>query len=778
MKKIMLSMSLMLAALALTNCTNVDVEDAINVGNNSGDGVTITVNAESRATVDGKAVVWQEGDAISFGSLAEGSTYTTACLYDYVYISDNKFRNEGGSAFTGNHTFYALWPVVHKSTSTNYAEVYTANETTKTPQTSQKYHNVGKTLIQNGNSNADHVLAESPMYWKSDANVAFEDINVTLKHTTSLMKFTIVNNHTEAITVTGLKMIAPEGVNISGTYYVNLETGALVASGANYVSNEATVSVENGTAIAAGESMDVYMPVAPFALAADDVITITVTTGEGYLLNLEKTMTAAKTFAAGKLNTATVDFKNPSLTKTYNTVAEFVADVKADADLNMTGSVVYGYVTGIAADAANMSYGTVIISDNTGEKNSGIAFYNTNGLVKHSKLSVGDYLKIDLTNSAIGTFKGRTQITGTLPDDVKIEIDGDENHLIYKEISIADYLADAEAYNCVYMKFTGLKPVAASVGANAATEIKLTDNTSELTVTNNSKWGVGLANTICDLTGDLYAIGYTVDGAAGVVPMLEKDIVDFFAPCVISPARVTFDSVAGTQVITATVREGYTITNIAVADNDWLTVVPDASSNSASASATENTTGAARETTVNVTVTNTINTVVMPVTVIQRAAGATVTPATYTLTFPDGNSEKVSGYTSAWTATMDDKVWDIANFNNYNNGWAYIKCGRKSDASTAHIATSWAVEEEMAQMKITVGALSNSDKITSASLIVATDSTFGGVVETIPVTLAAGEVVVDITTPTANCYYKLEIVMTPTGKTGNVQINKVVLTNE
>ena len=55
-----------------------------------------------------------------------------------------------------------------------------------------------------------------------------------------------------------------------------------------------------------------------------------------------------------------------------------------------------------------------------------------------------------------------------------------------------------------------------------------------------------------------------------------------------------------------------------------------------------------------------------------------------TLTFSKETNEKsISSYTETWTATIDKFTWSIANFNNNNNGWQYIKCGSKKNGSPA-----------------------------------------------------------------------------------------------
>lgn len=60
-----------------------------------------------------------------------------------------------------------------------------------------------------------------------------------------------------------------------------------------------------------------------------------------------------------------------------------------------------------------------------------------------------------------------------------------------------------------------------------------------------------------------------------------------------------------------------------------------------------------------------------------RAAGGEA-PKTYILTFPGTDeAEKVNDYTSTWNATRDGFTWELANWNNYNNGWNQVKAGRK-----------------------------------------------------------------------------------------------------
>ena len=148
-----------------------------------------------------------------------------------------------------------------------------------------------------------------------------------------------------------------------------------------------------------------------------------------------------------------------------------------------------------------------------------------------------------------------------------------------------------------------------------------------------------------------------------------------------------------------------------------------------------------------------------------------------TLTFPDDNSEKnkVNGYVDTWKAIIGKDSWSIANFNNYQwDGWTYIRCGRKSDASVASIATDFAIDQPISSVVVTFNKLNNADKVNSISLIVASDADFANVVETVEApNKEAGDMIFAITNPKANYYYKLVFDCQPTGKNGNIEISKV-----
>lgn len=603
-------MSLMLAALTLTNCTKDAAEDKAIVDNGKGFSFTANIDGvgDTKATLEGVKTVWEAGDQVGFGGIKESDTYATARLYGFDYVSGNVFSN-AKSTFSTPNQFYAIFPTALDVTKGEYLEVYTANYTDDATKVNTSKHpayfNVGyngtdKTAIVQKGASAAHVPAYSPMYWMSNGAISPENLAVQFHHTTSLMKFTVINTEEKAITVKSVRLAVPTSIDICGTYYINFENGELIPSGANFVYSSATVEVEGAAALAKGESFDVYMPVAPFALAAGDAVTIIVSATDGSICTVEKTMKAAIAFEAGKINTATVNFVKDAVAETPMTVSELAQAIEAGTT-TFAGKRVQGFVSAVAAgDTDNFSKGTVILTDNSGNEYSAVKFYNNaaTGLAQFSGLAIGDELEIDLSNAGIGDYNGK-QITGVTVDNV---INGEAvstgNVIVAKEISIADYKANFAAYNNVYLKFVDVIPTVAGVFTGT---IAFTDGTNEVNAYGKTSkygdWDDGKIE-IGKVKGTLYGVGQMYQNAPQLVPVTVADIEAFAAPFTIDKESVAFTADGGTETVKVTLKEGYTlgaVENTAA----WLTVTP-ASDGTILFTAAANTETVARD--VNVTV--------------------------------------------------------------------------------------------------------------------------------------------------------------------------------
>ena len=136
------------------------------------------------------------------------------------------------------------------------------------------------------------------------------------------------------------------------------------------------------------------------------------------------------------------------------------------------------------------------------------------------------------------------------------------------------------------------------------------------------------------------------------------------------------------------------------------------------------------------------------------------------------NSKAVSSYDNSWSATNEDFTVDLTNFNNNNNGWNYVKCGRKNNASTGTITTASAIDKAVTKVVVTVDAFT-SGKVNSFKLYVASNAEFSTDIQTISHSIATGANTFTVTAPTENQFYKIEIDCESGSSNGLVQISKI-----
>lgn len=735
MKKLFLSMSLMLAALTLTNCTKDAAEDKAIVDN--GKGFSFTANIDTRANLEGVKTVWEAGDQIGLGgSIDNMQENKNVQLLAFDYVSGSTFNNAEAS-YADAQTFYAIYPFT--ANSTGFSGIYPADHASRANQTTV-YYVVGSKgeAIQNGAS-AAHIPAVSPMYWVSEGAVAPAALAVQLHHTTSLMKFTVTNGEDAALTVKSLKLTVPSTIKICGTFYLDVATGELISSGANYTYSAQTVSVENAPALAKGESFDVYMAVAPFELAADDAISVVVTATDGTTCTIEKKMAAATAFEVGKLNTATVNFVKDAVAETPMTVSELVAKINAGST-SFAGQMVQGTVAAFAADSnQNLSFGTVILTDNTGELNSGVKFYGTaaGSLINTPDMTVGDVLVISLNNATAAERGEATQITGVLAADV-LDVVGYTDTFVAKEVTIADYNANALAYDNLYLKFVDVTPAAASVGATATQALTFTQNGNDLTVYNRGAWAAGKDIVITAITGTLYGFGQYYN-APQVVPMTATDLEAFKDPCELSVYKYSFAATGGEEVVTATLTAGYALGEVK-SDAAWLTVIP--STDGIIISAAANTATESRTATVTVPVTKDgVVVVTKTIEVSQRASGDTTVEKTAEFVFSEfgyENGKAISAPATKGDITITFAKGSASNDTAYYNTGAAVRAYPKSTititgGTITKVEITYAqnaTDKGICSLTSTIGAFSGSDWSGG-------EMTWTGEADTVPFTVAS-----------------------------------------
>ena len=138
-------------------------------------------------------------------------------------------------------------------------------------------------------------------------------------------------------------------------------------------------------------------------------------------------------------------------------------------------------------------------------------------------------------------------------------------------------------------------------------------------------------------------------------------------------------------------------------------------------------------------------------------------------------SKGVSGYTNVDFFMHDGTnttthLWDVVNANNNNKGWNYIKIGGKNGAYTGTITTSSAYSEPITKVEMTIDAITTGN-VTSMTLYTSSNNstwTSAGTFDK-----STGVKTVAISSPTANLYYKIEVVCTQGTSNGLVTISKV-----
>lgn len=292
MKKIIIP--LMAIAAFATACQVEDLNEA-NQGQQNGELFTIeaaiTPSTKTSLTVEGDAykVDWDADDALSVVAKYSGGSY-----------SGNEFTKGEGNTFSGT--------VTNPGDITELNVVYPYDDYIKDID-SEGYFNgyvyfgsrSDESQNQTGLNSAAHI--NGPLY--GYATVSSENTVVQMKHASTLFEINVTNNSGIDINVSNIKLTNSESKNMVGTFYINPQTGALKEG--KYVASTVSLNASNAT-ITNGETGSFYITSAPFELAANSNITVTVT-ANGQETEIVKTVSEATSFVAGTVNHLNVTIK-------------------------------------------------------------------------------------------------------------------------------------------------------------------------------------------------------------------------------------------------------------------------------------------------------------------------------------------------------------------------------------------------------------------------------------------------------------------------------------
>ncbi|MDE7107472.1 MAG: hypothetical protein K2O39_04035, partial [Clostridiales bacterium] len=147
-----------------------------------------------------------------------------------------------------------------------------------------------------------------------------------------------------------------------------------------------------------------------------------------------------------------------------------------------------------------------------------------------------------------------------------------------------------------------------------------------------------------------------------------------------------------------------------------------------------------------------------------------------TVTFNStNNSKKVSSYTDTFEATQDAFTWTVENFNNNNNGWAFVKTGRKGYDCVGKITTKTAVTATVKQVVVQIDAATTGN-VNNFKLLIADNANFDNAVE-VELDIATGKNTFNVpkNAQGANKYYRIVVDCSSGSSNGLVQLSKIEL---
>lgn len=299
MKKLSLFLGMALAAsLSLTNCTE-KTEGPIAPATPAGIPFEISADISTKTTNDGLATQWAEGDAINLFHAEAGKT---------DYVSDNDFKLDATrvGVFKGS-----LTGTLDASKSYDWYAIYPYNKNVTTPAATNKgYIFLGQTetkgfrTIQERNDSKSHLCGTAlPLYGVAKGVASDVKPSVAMNNLASVVAVKVKNTTTEPLVVNSVSFTSTE--DIVGGYFVNFtgENVVYTGSGTEFVSSTASLTVNNGEAIAPNSEAKFYIPIKPHSVAAGKTLKISV---NGY----EKPLTLPQdvTFTAGKIKTLAFNF--------------------------------------------------------------------------------------------------------------------------------------------------------------------------------------------------------------------------------------------------------------------------------------------------------------------------------------------------------------------------------------------------------------------------------------------------------------------------------------
>lgn len=283
-------MSLAAAFISFAGCQKNEFNGVENTVDGAKTFELVADIAQTKTTLDGYSVEWEEGDVIymvtadgTWGKpYSEDSSTESIAAFTYA---DGKFTTDATIA-KGSYEFRAIY------SNGSQMSYHRSDKTTNQLQATQS---------QDCSDPTAHIKKNDALVGTFTATTPMADpAKVTMSHLYTMMQVNVKNNTGAQIEVTKFEMTA-EGADLAGVFTVNaFDTPSISAKVGETDTETITVNVAGGS-VASGASLPVYFVMAPLNNYSGNV-TFKVTDAEGntYSKTVE---TTSKSFEAGKYNT-------------------------------------------------------------------------------------------------------------------------------------------------------------------------------------------------------------------------------------------------------------------------------------------------------------------------------------------------------------------------------------------------------------------------------------------------------------------------------------------
>lgn len=294
MKKIFALGWMLVAALALTNCSK---EETV-TPEVEGQAFELFASTNgTRTTMADLKTSWKDEDAMNVWT-ANGDSYLDHGTFTISDVENGKFTGTLNTEFdpTTANDWYAIYPYKENLMPTGND----ANDIWMYVGHSSPY--------QNGNNSQAHLSkTAAPLYGVAKAVAGSETPVFQMHHLSTFVRVRVTNNTANPFTVASVYMTSENELNLAGSYYIDI-TGSEVVYTPSLPKTEVKLTVNNGEEIAVGDQAEFYLPLAPIQFGeADEMLTVDITTTEGATISVEKTIPAGTKFAAGVMNTLKVE---------------------------------------------------------------------------------------------------------------------------------------------------------------------------------------------------------------------------------------------------------------------------------------------------------------------------------------------------------------------------------------------------------------------------------------------------------------------------------------